>query len=480
MLKVLSLRTKWAIGVVSALVLIVVCAGVVYAANYSGRALPGTSVAGTSVAGMTRDQVVSAVNQRADATNVTLTVEGKTTEASLNEAGISVDAGETADAAMKGSTSFPAFVSALFSERDIEPVVTVSDESIKKLAASANSTLTSEMKDASVIVAQDGQSFTVTPAQMGNGVSAEDVASAVKQAGATLTSVTQDVSVRQMEPSITTENAQAAAEKANALLETNIEISDGIDTFSAERSDKVQWVEFLTKDDGSLDTPSISTVKVADWVNALAATTDVKPQNRVDNVDSSGNVLTVAREGKKGLKTNNTEQVTKDIIAAMTDGKAYEGLFHYDDVEPGSETKQVAEGTENLVYQAAEGEKWVDISLADNSVTAYVGGKVAGGPYYMVPGAPETPTVVGTFHVYLKYDVQTMRGENADGTKYETEGVPWVTYFTGSYAMHGAPWRSSFGWSGYGGSHGCVNMPVDAAKFIYDWTDMGDTVVVHY
>ena len=70
--------------------------------------------------------------------------------------------------------------------------------------------------------------------------------------------------------------------------------------------------------------------------------------------------------------------------------------------------------------------------------------------------------------------------ENADGTKYETEGVPWVTYFTGSYAMHGAPWRSSFGWSGYGGSHGCVNMPVDAAKFIYDWTDMGDTVVVHY
>ena len=480
MLKVLSLRTKWAIGVVSALVLLVVCAGVVYAANYSGRALPGTSVAGTSVAGMTRDQVVSTVNQRADATNVTLTVEGKTTKASLNEAGISVDADETADAAMKGSTSFPAFVSALFSERDIEPVVTVSDESIKKLAASANSTLTSEMKDASVIVAQDGQSFTVTPAQMGNGVSTEDVASAVKQAGATLTSVTQDVSVRQMEPSITTENAQAAAEKANALLETNIEISDGIDTFSAERSDKVQWVEFLTKDDGSLDTPSISTVKVADWVNALAATTDVKPQNRVDNVDSSGNVLTVAREGKKGLKTNNTEQVTKDIIAAMTDGKAYEGLFHYDDVEPGSETKQVAEGTENLVYQAAEGEKWVDISLADNSVTAYIGGKVAGGPYYMVPGAPDTPTVTGTFHVYLKYDVQTMRGENADGTKYETEGVPWVTYFSGGYAMHGAPWRSSFGWSGYGGSHGCVNMPVDAAKFIYDWTDMGDTVVVHY
>ena len=480
MLKKLSLKTRWAIGVVSALVLLVVCAGVVYAANYSGRALPGTTIAGTSVAGMTRDQVVAAVNQRADATNVSLTVEGKTTQASLNEAGITVDADETADAAMKGSTSLPAFVSALFSQRNVDPVVTVSEEFINYIASTEIYTLTSEMKDAAVVVAQDGESFTVTPAQNGNGVSTDDVAAAVKQAGATLTSVTQDVSVRQMEPSITTEDAQAAAEQANALLDTPIEISDGIDTFTAERSDKVQWVEFLTKDDGSLDAPSISTVKVADWVNALAAKTDVKPENRVDNVDSQGNVLTVAREGKKGLKTNNTEQITKDVVAAMTDGKAYEGLFHYDDVEPGSETKQVAEGTENLVYQAAEGEKWVDINLTDASVTAYIGGKVAGGPFYMVPGAPDTPTVTGTFHVYLKYDVQTMRGENADGSKYETEGVPWVTYFTGSYAMHGAPWRSSFGWSGYGGSHGCVNMPVDAAKFIYDWTDMGDTVVVHY
>ena len=480
MLKKLSMKTRWAIGVVSALVLLVVCAGIVYAANYSGRALPGTTVAGMPVAGMTREQVISAVNGRADATTVTLSVDGATTEASLNEAGITVEADETADTAMEGSASLPAFVRAIFSARDVEPVVTVSDESIKKFAATVNSTLTSEMKDAAVVVAQDGASFTVTPAQNGNGVSTEDVASAVKQAGITLTSVTQDLSVRQMEPSITTENAQAVAEKANALLETSIEISDGIDTFPAKRSDKVKWIEFLPKDDGSLDNPSISAVKVADWVNALAAKTDVKPENRVDNVDSSGNVLTVAREGKKGLKTNNTEQITKDVVAAMTDGKAYEGLFHYDDVEPGSETKQVAEGTENLVYQAAEGEKWVDVSLTDDTVTAYVGGKVAGGPFYMVPGAPATPTVVGTFHVYLKYDVQTMRGENADGTKYETEGVPWVTYFSGGYAMHGAPWRSSFGWSGYGGSHGCVNMPVDAAKFIYDWTDMGDTVVVHY
>ena len=480
MLKNISLKAKWAIGLACAVALLLVCAVVVYLANYSGRVLPGTSIAGTSVAGMTRDQVVTSTSQRADAATVTITVEGTETTASLNEAGISIDADATADAAMKGATSLPAFVRSLFSGRGVEPVMTVDEDAIRKLAATASSTLSSETRDAQVVVADDGESFTVTPSQSGDGISADEVSAAVKQAGATLASVSRDASVQKTEPAITTENAQAAAAKANALLDTMIEISDGIDTFSAERSDKVKWVEFLTKDDGSLDDPSIDPVKVADWVNALAAKTDVKPENRVDNVNSEGQVLTVAREGKKGLKTNNAEQITKDVVAAMTSRTAYEGLFHYDDVEPGSETKQVAEGTENLVYQAAEGEKWVDIDLSDDSVTAYVGGKVAGGPFYMVPGAPDTPTVTGTFHVYLKYDVQTMRGENADGSKYVTEGVPWVTYFTGSYAMHGAPWRSSFGWSGYGGSHGCVNMPVDAAKFIYDWTDMGDTVVVHY
>ena len=480
MLKNLSTKTRWAIGAASALVLLVVCAIIVYAANYSGRVLPGTTVAGISVEGMSRDQVISAVTARADAAKVSLTVEGKTTTVSLNEAGISVDAEATANEAMKDSTSLPSFIGALFSRRALEPVTTVSEDSIKKLTATVNSTLTSEMKDAQVIIAPDEESFTVTPAQNGNGIARDEVAAAVKQAGATLASVSQNVTVSQMEPSVTTADAQQAAQKGNDLLDTSIEISDGIDLFVAERSDKVHWVEFLTKDDGSLDEPSISTVKVADWVNALAAKTDVKAENRVENVDSSGNVLTTAREGKKGLKTNNTEEITKGVVNAMTNGTSYEGLFHYDDIEPGSETKRVAEGTENLVYQAAEGEKWVDVNLTDATVTAYVGGKVAGGPFSMVPGAPDTPTVTGTFHVYLKYDVQTMRGENADGTKYETEGVPWVTYFTGSYAMHGAPWRSSFGWSGYGGSHGCVNMPVDAAKFIYDWTDMGDTVVVHY
>ena len=70
----------------------------------------------------------------------------------------------------------------------------------------------------------------------------------------------------------------------------------------------------------------------------------------------------------------------------------------------------------------------------------------------------------------------TMRGANAHGTHYEVENVPWSSFFHAGYALHGAPWRSSFG---YAASHGCVNLPVDVAKWVYWWAPVGTPVVSH-
>ena len=67
--------------------------------------------------------------------------------------------------------------------------------------------------------------------------------------------------------------------------------------------------------------------------------------------------------------------------------------------------------------------------------------------------------------------------KNADGSPYVAEDVPWVSYFYSGYAFHGAGWRSSFG---YSGSHGCVNMPVSEAQWIYNWVDTNTVVQSHY
>ena len=68
---------------------------------------------------------------------------------------------------------------------------------------------------------------------------------------------------------------------------------------------------------------------------------------------------------------------------------------------------------------------------------------------------------------------------NPDLTKapnYYTKNVPWVMYYNGDEALHGTYWHNNFGTPM---SHGCVNMPVDAAAFVYSWAPRGTEVWVH-
>jgi hypothetical protein len=51
---------------------------------------------------------------------------------------------------------------------------------------------------------------------------------------------------------------------------------------------------------------------------------------------------------------------------------------------------------------------------------------------------------------------------------YDLPGVPWISYITESgIAFHGTYWHNDFGKAR---SHGCINLPSKAAKWLYRWT----------
>lgn len=473
-------RMKWAIGSALAVLLVVFGAATAYALSFADRALPGVSIAGRSITGMTRDEAIALVQARAEATGLSFDVDGTETRASLADAGVSVDAGKTVDAAFAGNAGIVSRFTALFGPSEVAPVV-ATDENVlstfaKRLAASTGA----PAKEAEVVLAPDGASFTSTESAAGKEIDVEAVKTTVAAAAASLESSSASLALADVSPVVTSESAAATAGAANAIVSLGVTISDGIEEFTAAPVDKASWIALRKDADGAYAAPTVDAAKATEWVKRTAEASNVAPVNGVNNVNSAGEVLTLAKPGVSGWTANNVDAVAKALVESLGASRPYSGEFHYDEVKPAFDTRQVAEGAENLVYQAAPDEKWVDVDLSNATVIAYEGAKVVGGPFYMVPGAPDTPTVTGTYRVYLKYETQTMRGENADGTKYETPDVPWVTYWTGSYAFHGAPWRGSFGWSGPGGSHGCVNMPVPAAKFIYDWSEIGTTVVSHY
>jgi lipoprotein-anchoring transpeptidase ErfK/SrfK len=93
-------------------------------------------------------------------------------------------------------------------------------------------------------------------------------------------------------------------------------------------------------------------------------------------------------------------------------------------------------------------------------------------------GLELTPTPRGEFKVYLKTPTRYMQGPlpGISNQYYDLPGVPWNLYFTKEGAViHGAYWHQSFG-KPY--SHGCVNVDPLLARTLYEWTDLGTSVVV--
>ncbi|MBI2617780.1 L,D-transpeptidase [Candidatus Gottesmanbacteria bacterium] len=90
-------------------------------------------------------------------------------------------------------------------------------------------------------------------------------------------------------------------------------------------------------------------------------------------------------------------------------------------------------------------------------------------------GLPKTPTVKGSFAVKWKVPSQTMRGGSKAYGTYEYKNVPHVMYFYQGYAIHGAYWHNRFGRPN---SHGCVNVPLTSAEWLYNWAQKGTRVEV--
>ncbi len=93
-------------------------------------------------------------------------------------------------------------------------------------------------------------------------------------------------------------------------------------------------------------------------------------------------------------------------------------------------------------------------------------------------GLELTPTAIGKFWVRRKTPDSYMQGPiiGLSDQYYDLPGVPWDLYFTSDgAAIHGAYWHNHFGepWS-----HGCVNLPPDQAKLLYEWADLGTPVIV--
>ncbi len=152
-----------------------------------------------------------------------------------------------------------------------------------------------------------------------------------------------------------------------------------------------------------------------------------------------------------------------------------------------SPTKRVVQVVKTPATKKAREGKWIEVNLSTQTCIAWQGQTpvrrmvISSGvaPYY---------TVTGSYRIYVKLTSTVMSGPG-----YYLPGVPHTMYFYRGYALHGAYWHNNFGTPM---SHGCVNLRLADAAWLFNWADPqmpagshvvyasasnpGTLVVIHY
>lgn len=125
---------------------------------------------------------------------------------------------------------------------------------------------------------------------------------------------------------------------------------------------------------------------------------------------------------------------------------------------------------------ASNGSTYVEISLSNQQLFLYKDGQkiletnVVTGNTSLGRGTP-----AGYYTIKNKTRDTVLRGVD-----YASHVNYWMP-FNGGIGLHDATWRSSFGGTiyQYDGSHGCVNMQLDAARITYENVSVGTPVILY-
>ena len=130
------------------------------------------------------------------------------------------------------------------------------------------------------------------------------------------------------------------------------------------------------------------------------------------------------------------------------------------------------------------GTTYVEVDLGAQHLYLYENGTcIIDTPIVSGNVARGNTTPPGLFTLYYKERNRVLRGPKlADGTySYESPVSYWMP-FNGGIGLHDANWRSKFGGEIYktNGSHGCINMPPNAAAVVYEHVYTGIPILCFY
>lgn len=260
-----------------------------------------------------------------------------------------------------------------------------------------------------------------------------------------------------VEPMITDDNEKllAAIEQLNKSLSTVITYQVGSSTQTLDATVFQPWLMVNENFEVFIDDTAVT-----DYVKSLASTYNTYgiPKNLMT---SYGKAVTIKRS-EYGWKIDNTKE-KEAIITEIIAGEPVSRDFNY-------EMKANSRGSNDY------GNSYVEINLTAQHLFLYVDGKkILETDFVSGNLAKNNGSPTGAFSLTYRARDVVLRGRD-----YETPVSYWMP-FAGNVGMHDAYWRKDFGGSIYkrDGSHGCINLPPEKAKQIFDYVKKGFPVLVY-
>jgi hypothetical protein len=221
------------------------------------------------------------------------------------------------------------------------------------------------------------------------------------------------------------------------------------------------WLEVSPSINGSQDDIHLNSALMTSSLASLVNSYINAPVNQVTVTRSDGS-SEIAIAGQDGTGLSSSADISGQVIQISKDLFSNKGF-------------QINAPLVSMPFQsltAASFDKLIVTDLTSKQMYVYQNGQIVQN-YAVSAGKPTTPTPVGEFHIWTQLKVQTMTGPG-----YVQPNVPWISYFDHSGdAIHGVYWRPASVFGNVNTSHGCIGLPVAEAEWVYNWANVGTTVI---
>ena len=465
-------------GLLNSRVIIGVCAACVAGffcihGYFTTHFLNGTVINGVDVSGMSLSEAKTAITNSVESYELSvIDKNGHAQTLKSDDIGIKAQIGESFDDILKYRSGYWA-VTAKIKKKNPDPGDSISFTYDKDKLESAVSQLDCIAKSGSnppvdAQIKYSGDAFVIIESQLGDKIDRERLQKVVENAiehGEAKVDLKAE-KLYEM-PSVESDDPVLLAKKASldAVAGVNIELKFGNSTEKLTPETLTEWYKFDQSGKGELDSSHIT-----EYVAALASRYDTISRPKLF-VDHDGETIEIGNSyygwqldrdyavqmigdyisSKKSVSVDLTNRSEESDKWWLKVGVAYDDLGYY-------------------------GNTYAEVSINSQHMWMYQNGEIVF-QSDVVTGLPDSvhDTPVGIYSIIYKEKDATLKGDD-----YETKVAYWMV-FTIDIGFHDADWQYAFGddMYEYNGSHGCVNLPVDAAAELFDLVYPGMPVFVY-